>query len=34
VSVSSKSNNVWANAGCAGIIDDFDGQDEFECVVD
>jgi hypothetical protein len=32
VPVSSKPNNVWANAGCAAIINDFDGQDEFECV--
>lgn len=34
VSVTSKPNNVWANAGCAQIVDDYDGDDEFECVVD
>ncbi len=32
VPVSSKPNNVWANAGCAPVTDDFDGGDEFECV--
>jgi hypothetical protein len=32
VPVSSKPNNVWANAECAPVTDDFDGGDEFECV--
>ncbi|WP_224372126.1 solute carrier organic anion transporter [Hyalangium versicolor] len=32
VAVSSKANNVWANRGCSGIIDEYDGSDEFECV--
>ncbi|QRN94517.1 C-type lectin domain-containing protein [Archangium violaceum] len=34
VSVSSKPNNVWANAGCAPVVDDWDGNDEFECIAD
>lgn len=32
VSISSKPNDVWRNAGCAPVIDDWDGHDEFECV--
>jgi hypothetical protein len=32
VAVSSKANNVWAERGCYGVIDEYDGTDEFECV--
>jgi len=34
VSVSAKPNNVWANQGCVPVTDDWDGNDEFECVAD
>jgi hypothetical protein len=34
IAVSSKPDNVWANAGCAPVADDWDGGDEFECVAD
>ncbi|WP_241758034.1 hypothetical protein [Myxococcus landrumensis] len=32
--VTSKANNVWNNAMCGPVVDDFDGQDEFECYAD
>ncbi|NTX41672.1 MULTISPECIES: hypothetical protein [unclassified Myxococcus] len=32
VAVSEKANNVWRNAGCSPVVDDWDGHDEFECV--
>lgn len=31
VPVSAKPNNVWRNAGCIPVVDDWDGTDEFEC---
>ncbi len=32
INVSSKPNNAWTNAGCGPVVDDWDGNDEFECV--
>lgn len=32
VDVSSKANYVWMNAGCTSVRDDYDGDQEFECM--
>ncbi|WNG44831.1 hypothetical protein F0U60_12560 [Archangium minus] len=32
VAVTAKPNNVWNTGGCGAIVDDYDGNDEFECV--
>lgn len=32
VNVSSKPNNIWTNAGCGPVVDDWDGDQEFECL--
>jgi hypothetical protein len=34
VALSAKANNVWSNAGCRAVVDDWDGTDEFECLSD
>ncbi|MFY1829247.1 hypothetical protein ACN47A_25235 [Myxococcus fulvus] len=34
VPVSSKPNNVWKTGGCGNIIDDWDGNEEYECLGD
>lgn len=32
VAVSPKPNNVWKTAGCGAVVDDWDGNEEYECL--